>query len=134
MMWIYGGIESGDSIGRFESFTQRWPPFSHMSVSFIKVIYEGMKTLRQEKIEPISIDEIPNKEKMEQGKIYVSEKYHTSNHLCLCGCGEETVLPLNEDMWTFKNENGMVTMTPSILQRSECQSHYIITNGIANFV
>lgn len=99
-----------------------------------------MKTLRKEKIEPVFMthfskeDFLPPKEEMEQGKIYISEKYETSNHLCLCGCGEQTVLPLKNDGWALYNTNGKITITPSILQRNGCKSHYIITDGIANFV
>lgn len=97
-----------------------------------------MQTLRKEKIAPVFMDHgddmLPPKEKMEQGKIYISTKYQTSNHLCLCGCGAETVLPLREGGWTLTQRNAKITITPSILQMWECKSHYIITDGVANFV
>ena len=91
-----------------------------------------MKTIRTEYIEPVYVETIPDK--MEQGKIYISKKYQTSIHLCLCGCGEQTVLPLDSSMWILDDSNGKVTLMPSILQRGGCKSHYIITNGRANFV
>ncbi len=99
-----------------------------------------MKTIRKENIEPIYAshlndgDFLPEKDDLEQGKIYISEKYQTSKHLCLCGCGELTVLPFGRDGWKLYNTNGKITITPSILQRFACKSHYIIRDGVANFV
>jgi hypothetical protein len=93
-----------------------------------------MKTLRKEKIEIKYVEHIPPKIEMEQRKIYVSKEYNGSSHLCLCGCGVECYLPLKEGEWTLSDENGKVTIIPSILQRFECESHYIITKGIANFI
>lgn len=71
---------------------------------------------------------------MEQGKIYISSEYETFTYLCLCGCGEECPLPTTEGEWSITDNDGRVTITPSILQRFACKSHYIITNGKANFV
>lgn len=100
-----------------------------------------MKTLRKEAIAPVFIADdgfIPKPENMEQGKIYISQKFHTSNHLCLCGCGNQTVLPFGKDGWSLtvrlSSMDGAVTITPSILQQWPCKSHYIITDGVANFV
>lgn len=93
-----------------------------------------MKTIRTETIEPVYGMYCPPKEEMVQGHIYISNEYETSNHLCLCGCGEECPLPIGKDGWEHKIENGKITITPSILQRFKCKSHYIITNGKANFV
>ena len=93
-----------------------------------------MKTLRTETIEPIYITNIPPKKEMEQGKIYISSDYEISNHLCLCGCGEECPLPTGDNGWSHTEKDGKITITPSILQRFSCKSHYIITNGKANFV
>ena len=92
-----------------------------------------MKTLRIETIEPIYVNVIPAKKKMEQGKIYISPNYKISNHLCLCGCGEECVLSHGENGWSI-SDDVRITITPSILQKFACKSHYIITNGKANFV
>ena len=91
-----------------------------------------MKTLRKEKIQPIYVEFIP--EFLEYGKIYISKEYSTSTHLCLCGCGEKCVLPLTESEWILEDFQGIITLKPSILQRFNCKSHYIITNGIANFI
>jgi hypothetical protein len=70
---------------------------------------------------------------MEQGKIYICEQYHGASHLCLCGCGVESYLRLGEGEWTITDNNGKITITPSILQRFDCKSHYVITNGEVHF-
>ena len=58
----------------------------------------------------------------------------TLNHLCLCGCGMETPLPIAANEWQLTVKDGKPTITPSIQQRWPCNSHYIVTNGVANFV
>lgn len=93
-----------------------------------------MKTIRTEKIDPVYMKTFPKKEDMKQGEIYISEEYQTSNHLCLCGCGEQCPLPMGVEGWKHKLENSKITIMPSIQQRFTCKSHYIITNGKANFV
>lgn len=70
---------------------------------------------------------------MEFGKLYHSERFSSMSHLCLCGCGVECYLPIGPEGWTLTVTNGKPTITPSILQRFECKSHYIITHGVANF-
>lgn len=91
-----------------------------------------MKTLKKVEIEPIYVEFIPAD--LEQGKLYISEKYEGCTHLCLCGCGVKCYLPLGAGEWSINNNKGKVSITPSILQRFECKSHYIITNNVANFV
>lgn len=93
-----------------------------------------MKTLRTENVEPVYMMYCPPKEEMIQGHIYISEEYQTSNHLCLCGCGEECPLPMRETGWEHNIKDGKITIIPSIQQTFACKSHYIITNGKANFV
>lgn len=94
-----------------------------------------MKTLKQVPIELIEILEgefIPNK--LEFGKLYYSKEYEVANHLCLCGCGVKAPIPIKEGEWSISNENNKLTIKPSLQQLFECRSHYIITNGKANFV
>lgn len=92
-----------------------------------------MKTLRKVEIEPIWCDLIPDE--LEQNKVYISLEYKSSVHLCLCGCGNLVVTPLNKDGWVLSNINNKITITPSILNNN-CpnKSHYILTKNIANFV
>lgn len=94
-----------------------------------------MKTLKKVPIELVVLapgDYIP--EVKEFGKMYYSEDFKGASHLCLCGCGHECYLPIKQGEWSLTINNGKVSITPSILQRFECKSHYIITNGSANFV
>lgn len=99
-----------------------------------------MKTIKREMIQPFFTthysagDFLPdNKDDMKQGTIYISERFSTSKHLCLCGCKGLVVLPFNENGWKYENTNGQISITPSILNKW-CGSHYIITDNVANFV
>ena len=91
-----------------------------------------MKTLRQEPISLIEVEFIPNE--IKPNTLYYSKEYEVSVHLCLCGCGVKVPIPIRSGEWNLKIEDGKPTLTPSLLQRFECKSHYIITKGIANFV
>jgi hypothetical protein len=93
-----------------------------------------MKTIKKEHIIGQFIDEIPDI--LKYGIIYISFKYKTSSHLCLCGCGNLSVTPLNENGWTIDNDvMDRITLNPSILnQNCPNKSHYIITKNVANFV
>jgi len=81
---------------------------------------------------------LPEVKDMEFGVLYTSWHFKASSHLCLCGCGVQCFLPIGakfEPTWElWEGKNGTISMTPSILQRFECKSHYIITDGVANFV
>lgn len=93
-----------------------------------------MKTLKKVEIEPIYVDFIP--EIREQNKIYISEKYNCAVHNCLCGCGAKTIMPLYDGGWILiKEVEGKVSFIPSVGNYYlPCNSHYIITKNIANFV
>ena len=92
-----------------------------------------MKTLKRVFLEVVEVEFIDPKY-MEFGEFYYSREYGSSNHLCVCGCGKQTPLPIKENGWSLVINDNKPTITPSILQRHGCQSHYIITNGIANIV
>lgn len=80
------------------------------------------------------VDIIP--EELIQNTLYISEKYKTATHLCLCGCGEKTITPLGGGlMWDLvKENNGTVSLIGSVGNYSyPCKSHYIITKNVANF-
>ncbi len=91
-----------------------------------------MKTLKKVPVELVRVETMPDV--YEPNVIYYSEMYHGSGHLCLCGCGHKVYIPIKEGEWTLTEQNGKVTITPSLAHRFDCKSHYIITNGIANFV
>lgn len=76
-------------------------------------------------IEPIFVDSIPTS--LEEGKLYISERYRTAMHRCCCGCGLEVVTPLNPAKWELFDDEGKVSLFPSIGNWSfPCQSHYWI--------
>ena len=102
-----------------------------------------MKTVE---IIPVFVEKyLPEKAEMKPNHIYISEFYHGSSHLCLCGCGQYTFLPLNydddvysrTDEWNLiKENNGTISFTPSIGNfkgENPYHAHYIITKNKANF-
>lgn len=91
-----------------------------------------MKTLAKIQLELIRVEFMP--EEMEFGKLYYSEKYNVQNHLCVCGCGQQTPFPIKEGEWSITESEKGFSITPSILQLGGCKSHYIITNSVANIV
>ncbi len=79
----------------------------------------------------VKVETIPDV--LEDGFIYVSEKYETAIHLCACGCGEQTVTPWGRwrDGWQLSGlDTGNVTLYPSIgNQCMACKSHYWVRDG-----
>lgn len=99
-----------------------------------------MKTLRKVTIEPVFLtDTLPEYKDMEENKIYISEKYNSCSHKCLCGCGMETYMMFNRDGSTkhwdlVKENNGTISIIGSVGNYNfPCKSHYIITKNVANF-
>jgi hypothetical protein len=90
-----------------------------------------MKTLKKV---PVSFKECDDyfPDIREEGVIYISREFQVAEHKCLCGCGLPSVTPLDQG-WDVITDNGKVTIRPSVLNQ-HCGSHYIITNGVANFV
>lgn len=69
-------------------------------------------------------------EQLEDGVLYISQRYRTATHRCCCGCGSEVVTPLGPADWTLEAVNGPVTLRPSIGNWSlPCRSHYLIRQG-----
>ena len=96
-----------------------------------------MKTIRKVEIEPVYVEYIP--QTLDENRLYISKKFNTALHLCLCGCKKLVVTPLNHAHfvhgWYLNEEKGKVSLSPSIGNfQYECQSHYIITKNVANFV
>jgi hypothetical protein len=81
-------------------------------------------------VRPEFVDRIPKI--LQDGVIYISEKYSTAAHNCCCGCGVKIVTPLKPGRWALKISGGQVSIHPSIGNwSSACQSHYWIeTNQI----
>lgn len=78
-------------------------------------------------IRPQFSDFIPDK--LEEGVLYISERYKTASHKCACGCGEEVVTPLSPIEWQLHKVGGKVSLHPSIGNWNyACKSHYWIRN------
>ncbi len=92
-----------------------------------------MKTLKKIPVEVKRVNDIP--EKLEENVIYVSGMCELAIHSCLCGCGKESVTPIDKNGWTLEMNKKGATMKPSILNKN-CPNkyHYIITDGVANVV
>lgn len=74
------------------------------------------------------VEHIP--EQMEPGELYISLRYTTAVHLCVCGCGHEIVTPLSPTDWKITFDGQSVSLYPSIGNWSlPCQSHYWIRYG-----
>lgn len=83
-------------------------------------------------ITPEYCDNIPNRELMKDGVLYI-KKGETAIHLCACGCGSEVVTKLlPPDNWTLNDNNGLVTLRPSIGNfkgEKPYHAHYYITEN-----
>lgn len=76
-------------------------------------------------IRPVFCDRIPKT--MDEGVLYISEKFSTAAHICCCGCGTKIVTPLKPGRWTLRKQDGVVSLHPSVGNWSSgCQSHYWI--------
>lgn len=74
------------------------------------------------------VGEMP--EALENGVLYVSERYRLALHSCCCGCGEEVSTPLGRTEYTLRDDAGGVTLHPSIGNHDfACRSHYLIERG-----
>jgi len=81
--------------------------------------------MKQFCITPLFVELIPTH--LEDGVLYISDKYGTAIHKCCCGCGQEVVTPLSSAQWQLRRAGGKVTLFPSIGNWNfSCQSHYWI--------
>lgn len=80
------------------------------------------------------VDNIPDQ--LREGILYVSMKFHTTAHLCACGCGEKVINPLNRKYgWTLTFDGKRVSLSPSIGNyQFPCQSHYYIKENEVIFL
>ena len=77
---------------------------------------------------PVFVDVVPKR--LEDGLIYISQKYRTVVHKCACGCGSEINTPLHPTGWAFVYNGLTISLRPSVGNWSEeCQSHYWIENN-----
>lgn len=85
--------------------------------------------MKNTSIRPEFVDIIPNH--LEEGVLYICERYKTAIHKCCCGCGEEVVPPLSPVDWSIRIEGkGVISLSPSIGNWSfVCKSHYWISKN-----
>ena len=80
------------------------------------------------RLRPQMVEQMP--ETLENGIIYISERYRVALHNCCCGCGEEVSTPLGSTEFSIRVDGPAVTLRPSIGNHDfACRSHYFITNG-----
>ena len=81
--------------------------------------------MRRTTIIPEFVESAPKE--LQDGVIYISDRFHTALHKCCCGCGREVVTPINPAGWSYFREERLVTLKPSIGNWSfPCKSHYLI--------
>lgn len=89
-------------------------------------------TMKIHQIRPQFSEFIPDK--LEEGVLYISERYKIASHKCACGCGEEVVTPLSPAEWQLRKEGGLVSLYPSIGNWNyNCRSHYWIRRNTAQW-
>ncbi len=85
-----------------------------------------------------SVATLPEAKDFAPDTVYVvgdGETVSCAGFLCPCGCGLEVYLPLipgspSRPRWHLHvAEDKKVTLSPSILQRGGCESHYYIVKG-----
>lgn len=66
-------------------------------------------------------------DELEQDTVYVSIRFATASHLCVCGCGNKVVTPIRPTDWTLLFDGRTISLEPSIGNWSfPCQSHYYV--------
>ncbi len=73
----------------------------------------------------VFVESVP--EQMEERTLYVSVRFRTAMHLCMCGCGTQVVTPLSPTDWKLTFDGVSISLDPSIGNWSlPCRSHYWI--------
>lgn len=69
-------------------------------------------------------------DEMEEETVYISIRFATVSHMCLCGCGNKVVTPLRPTDWKLIFDGKTISLDPSIGNWSfPCKSHYWIRNN-----
>jgi len=79
-------------------------------------------------LEPRFVEDIPVT--LDEGVLYISMRYRTALHKCVCGCGNEVVTPFSPTDWELRFYGDTVSLSPSIGNWNfDCQSHYWIVKN-----
>jgi hypothetical protein len=92
-----------------------------------ELMTEGKKLYE---LTPVYCVEMPAEK--EEGKLYISNEFQLAIHLCACGCGGQTVTPLGDNGWSLTDNQGKITLRPSIGNFSgenPYHAHYYITDN-----
>ena len=86
---------------------------------------------RLNEIEPVFVELIPDFDKHEPGKVYISDAQKMATHLCACGCGFIIVTPIEKGFWWYMMDaGGKLILRPSIGSiPMPCGSNYHITHN-----
>jgi len=78
------------------------------------------------------VENVPSQ--LKEDTLYVSIKYATVVHRCLCGCGNEVVTPLSPTDWALTFDGETISLDPSVGSWSlACQSHYWIDRNTVHW-
>ena len=81
--------------------------------------------MKQTYLKPSFVEFVPDH--LEEGVLYISERFRTCSHNCCCGCGEEVVLPLSPAEWRLSRDGAAVSLWPSVGNWDyACESHYVV--------
>ena len=84
--------------------------------------------MRLAAIRPKYVQHVPDQ--LEEGVLYISERFRICSHLCACGCKEEVVTPLSHAEWRIFKDGELVSLLPSIGNWNyDCKSHYFIEHN-----
>ena len=79
-------------------------------------------------VRPVFVEFVPKE--LEEGVLYISEKYKIAVHRCASGCGEKVVTPLSPADWQVRKKGDLISMYPSIGNWNfVCRSHYWIRDN-----
>jgi hypothetical protein len=81
------------------------------------------------------VEFMPQWDEMEYGVVYISIRFKTSSHLCMCGCGEVVVTPIKPNRWRITFDGKTISFMPSVGNCNlECKSHYWIKKNEVDFL
>ena len=81
------------------------------------------------------VEFVPVKNDMKYKTVYISIKYKTASHLCMCGCGEVVVTPIKPNRWKIIFDGETISLSPSIGNCNlKCHSHYWVDKSEVEFL
>lgn len=88
--------------------------------------------MKVDRLTTVEVEHMPDPSEMVDGILYVSRRFELAIHLCACGCGYQTVTPIDKvhPCWELRDDQTGPTLRPSIgNQHWPCGSHYWVTDG-----